>query len=127
MTCGDLVDAHERIHLGQELGQFVAEPLRQAAGDDQAPGRGFARRAAAADSRMVSTLSSCAESMNEQVFTITTSACAASLVISTPSFKQRAEHDLGIHQVLGAAERNQADPHRAFWVDFILYVSRLLT
>ena len=34
---------------------------------------------------MVSTLSSCAESMNEQVFTMTTSASAASFVISTPS------------------------------------------
>ncbi len=38
------------------------------------------------DSRMASTLSSCAASMNEQVLTITTSASAGSLVISTPSF-----------------------------------------
>ena len=38
------------------------------------------------DSRMVSTLSSCAESMKEQVLTMTASACAASLVISTPPF-----------------------------------------
>ncbi len=36
------------------------------------------------DSRMVSTLSSCAESMKEQVLTMTASALAASLVISTP-------------------------------------------
>ena len=46
--------------------------------------RWFASRTAA-DSRMVSTLSSCAESMNEQVLTMTTSARAASLVISTPA------------------------------------------
>src|ERR1017187_484520 len=35
---------------------------------------------------MVSTLSCWADSMNEQVFTINTSACAVSLVTSTPSF-----------------------------------------
>src|ERR1017187_8521391 len=38
------------------------------------------------DSRIVSTLSSAAESMNEQVLTMTASACVASLVISTPLF-----------------------------------------
>src|SRR5581483_4215264 len=38
------------------------------------------------DCKIVSTLSSCAESMNEQVLTITTSASAASLVISMPPF-----------------------------------------
>ena len=31
-----LVNAHERIHFGQQLRQFVAEPLRQAAGNDEA-------------------------------------------------------------------------------------------
>src|SRR5664279_1578482 len=35
---------------------------------------------------MVSTLSCWADSMNEHVFTINTSACAVSLVTSTPSF-----------------------------------------
>ena len=40
---------------------------------------------------------------------MTTSACAASLVISTPLFEQRAEHDFGVHQVFGATERNHAD------------------
>src|SRR5665213_2414630 len=47
--------------------------------------RRFASRSAT-DSRIVSTLSSCAESMKEQVLTITASALAASLVISTPFF-----------------------------------------
>ena len=47
--------------------------------------RFFASRNSA-DCKIASTLSSCAESMNEHVFTITTSACAASLVISTPPF-----------------------------------------
>ena len=47
----------------------------------------FVASRSSADSRMVSTLSSCAESMNEQVFTITTSAWRASFVISTPSFR----------------------------------------
>src|SRR6266850_6251795 len=37
---------------------------------------------------MVSTLSSCAASINEQVFTMTASACATSLVISIPSFSK---------------------------------------
>ena len=32
----DLVNAHERVHFGQEFGQFLAETLGQAAGDDQA-------------------------------------------------------------------------------------------
>ena len=81
----------------------------------------FASRTSA-DSRMVSTLSSCAESMNEHVLTITTSACAASLVISTPLFQQRAEHDFGVHQIFGAAEGNQADTHRAFTAVRLLLV-----
>mgnify|MGYP001796485377 CR=1 FL=1 len=31
-----LVDAHERIHFGQQFWQFLAKPLRQTAGYDQA-------------------------------------------------------------------------------------------
>src|ERR1035437_3295055 len=41
------------------------------------------------DSKIVSTLSSCAESMKEQVLTMTASACAASLVISTPPLSSK--------------------------------------
>jgi hypothetical protein len=55
----DLVNAHERVHFGQELGQFVAEALRQAAGNDDGLAAPAASRSAT-DSRMVSTLSSCA-------------------------------------------------------------------
>ena len=31
-----LVDAHESVHFGQQLGQFLPKPLRQAAGYNQA-------------------------------------------------------------------------------------------
>jgi len=32
------------------------------------------------------------------------------------AFEQRAEHDFGVHQIFGAAERNQADPQGALAV-----------
>jgi len=31
----DLIDAHERIDFGQQLGQVVAETLRETAGDNE--------------------------------------------------------------------------------------------
>ena len=37
----DLVNAHERVHFGQQFGQFVAKTLRQAAGNDEAWPRWF--------------------------------------------------------------------------------------
>ena len=46
------------------------------------PGRVFSRNSV--DSKMVSTLSSCAASMKEQVLTMTASASAGSFTISTP-------------------------------------------
>src|SRR5260221_103394 len=52
------------------------------------PWLGLRTRLTSSDSRIVSTLSSCAESMNEHVLTINTSAFEASLMISTPSLSK---------------------------------------
>jgi len=69
---GDLINAHERVHFRKKSWQLVTKPLGQTAGNDQ-PLAAILHVAQLHDSRIVSTLSSCAESMNEQVFTITTS------------------------------------------------------
>src|SRR6059036_3289319 len=52
---------------------------------------------------MASTLSCCAESINEQVFTITTSASPGSFVISTPSFSS-------VPSIISASTRFLAQP-----------------
>ena len=66
-------------------------------------------RLSCAISRMASTDSSFAVSMNAQVLTTMTSAVAASAVISCPASRAIAEHHLAIDEVLGTAEarRNQ--------------------
>ena len=66
-----------------------------------------------ADSRIVSTLSSCAESMNEQVFTITTSAWRASLVISIPSRSSVPTITSASTRFFAHPSEINADAHRA--------------
>ena len=51
--------------------------------------------------------------MNEQVFTITTSACAGIIGDLDAVAQQRADHDFGVYQVLGAAQGDHANPHGA--------------
>ena len=66
------------------------------------------------DSRIVSTLSSCAESMKEQVLTMTRVGLRGVVGDFHAAFDQRAEHDFGVHEIFGAAEGNQADAQRRF-------------
>jgi hypothetical protein len=47
----DLVNAHEGVHFRQQFGQFIAETLRQTAGNDDGLAAIFAARTSA-DSRM---------------------------------------------------------------------------
>ena len=53
-------------------------------------------------------LSCCAESMKEQVFTMTTSAWRGVIGDLNAVFQERTEHDFGIDQILGAAKGNQS-------------------
>ena len=61
---------------------------------------------------MVSIDSCLAESMNAHVFTTSTSASAASAVTSWPACCDEPEHHLGVDEVLGAAEGDEANLHR---------------
>ena len=63
---------------------------------------------------MVLTDSCCAVSMNEQVLTTITSASSARRVNSAPGTRQQAHHHLAVHQVLGAAQADEAHLQRAF-------------
>ncbi len=88
--------------------------------------RWFASRSST-DSRMVSTLSSCAESMKEQVLTMMASALRGVVGDFDAAFQERAEHDLGVHQIFGAAERNQADAQRLGTGIFLRHSKNQLT
>ena len=109
----DLVNAHERVHFGQEFGQFVAETLRQATGNNQtlaamvrlADFGGFENGVHAFLLRGV----------NERAG-VDDDGVGLGGVIGDfhAAFQKRAEHDFGVHEIFGAAERNQADAQRAF-------------
>ena len=108
-----LVNAHERVHFRHEFGQFVAEPLRQAAGNNDrlappvrvAQFHGFENGIHALLLRGV----------NERAG-VDDDGIGLRGVIGDfdAAFQQGAEHDFGVHQILGAAERNQADAQRVF-------------
>ena len=109
----DLVNTHERIHFGQEFGQFVAETLRQAARNNQAlavighfPDLGrFENR--------VHAFFLCG--VNERAG-VDDDRVGLRGVIGDfhAAFQERTEHDFGVHKILGAAERNQPDAQWAF-------------
>ena len=106
-----LVNAHERVHFRHELGQFIAEPLRQAAGNDDglaalvriAQFDGFENRVHAFLLRRV----------NEGTGVDDDGVGLRGVIGDLDAaLEQRAEHDFGVHQIFGAAERNQADAQR---------------
>ena len=65
------------------------------------------------DSRMASTLSSWASLINEQVFTISSVGLRRVVGDLDAVLGQRAQHDLGIDHVLGAAQGDHADANGA--------------
>ena len=108
----DLVNAHERVHFGQELGQFVAETLRQAAGNDEAWPRLFAVADLGGFEDGVHAF--LLRGVNERAGVDDDGVGLRGVVGDFhAAFQERAEHDFGVHQIFGAAERNQADAQRA--------------
>ena len=114
---GDLVNAHEGVHLGHEFGKFVAKTLREAAGNDDglATPAGIAQFDRFEDGVHAFFL----RGINERTG-VHDDGIGLRGVIGDfdAAFHERAEHDLGIHEIFGAAERNQADAQRTGWTFF---------
>src|SRR5439155_1408784 len=100
------------VHFRQDAGQFVAKPLWQTTGDDQRLAavlrltqlRGFED---GIDAFFLGRVDERAGVDNERVG-------AGGIVGDFDAMlEQRAEHDFGVHQILGAAERDQAHARRA--------------
>ena len=109
----DLIDAHEGVHLGQQLRKFVAEALRQTAGDDErlaallrvAEFSGFENRVHALLLRGV----------DERAGVDDDGVGGGGVIGDLDAVAQeRAEHDLGIDEIFRAAERDHAHAQRAF-------------
>ena len=107
----DLVNAHERVHFRQKFGQFLAEALRQAAGNDN--GLAALIRVAQLDGfeNRVHAFFLCG--INERAGVDDDSVSLCGVVGDFDAvLEQCAEHDFGVHKVFGAAEGNQADAQR---------------
>ena len=99
---GNLVNAHERIHLGKELGEFLAKTLRQAAGNDNplATVLSLAQLGGFQDGIDAFLLRGIDEGAGIDDDHIRLRGVVGNF---GAIFQQRAEHDLGVHQVLCAA------------------------
>ena len=119
----DLVNAHERVHLGHELGQFVAETLRQAAGNDDGLAAlvGVAQFDGFEDGVHALLLRGINEGAGVDDDGVGLRGVIGDL---DAALEQRAEHDLGVHEIFGAAERNHADAQRRLFIGIFLRHSR---
>ena len=108
----DLVDPDEGIDLGQELRQFVAEPLRQTARNDQTLPAVFRLPQLGRFENRVDALLLCRvdkrTGVNDDDIRL---ACVVGNFDAV--FEQVPHHDFRIDQVFGAAERNQSHAHGA--------------
>ena len=107
----DLINAHERVDLGEKFRQLIAKALREAPGDDQpltamlhvAHGGGFEDRIDALFLRGV----------DERTGVDDDHIGSRSVVGHFNAIlEEGAEHDFGIDEILGAAQGNQADAPR---------------
>ena len=105
----DLVDAHEGVDLGDEPGQIIAEALRKTARDDEglASVAGFADFVGIEDSVDALLLRGVDERTGVDDDRVRLGGVVGDL---DAALEERAEHDLGVDKVLGAAEGDQADP-----------------
>ncbi len=111
----DLIDAHERIHFRKQLGQLITEPLRQTAGNDQrlAAIARLAHFAGFQDGIHALLL----RRVDERAGVHDHGVRARGIVRDFhAALEQRAEHDLRVHQVLGATEGNHADAQRTLLI-----------
>ena len=108
----NLVNAHERVHFGQEPGQFIAKPLRQATGNNETLAAIFRGADLGGFEDGVHAL--LLRGVNERAGVDNDGVGLRGVVGDFHAvLEQRAEHDFGVHQIFGAAERNQADAQRA--------------
>ena len=100
---GDLVDAHEGVYFRQQFGQLLSKSLGQAARHDQALASipGFPQLGRLQDGIDAFLLSRVDEGAGVDDEHIGLGGVVREL---GPTLEERAEHDLGIHQVLGAPE-----------------------
>ena len=102
-----LVNAHEHIHLGHQLGQLVTITLRHAPGHDESltPTRGFAQGAVLQNG--IHRLLLCG--VDEGTGVDDHRVGLGRIVDDLDAFsEERSEHDLGVHQVFGASEGNES-------------------
>ena len=108
----DLVNAHEGVHLGHELGKFLAETLRKTARNDD--GLAALVRVAQLDRFKNRVHALLLRGVNEGAGVDDDGVGARGVVGNIhAAFHERAEHDFGVHEILGAAERNHADAQPA--------------
>src|ERR1035437_9240688 len=104
----DLVNTHERVHFGHEPGEFVAEPLRETAGNDD--GLAAMIRLAQLDGFKNRVHALLLRGVNEGAGVDDEGVGLRSVIRDfDTALEQRAEHDFGVHEIFGAAERNEAD------------------
>ncbi len=121
----DLVNAHERVHFRHEPGQFVAETLRQAAGNDD--GLAALIGVAQFDGFENGVHALLLRGINEGAGVDDDGVGLRGVVGDfDAALEQRAEHDFGVHQIFGAAKGNQADAQRAFPGIFLRHSRRRL-
>ena len=108
----DLIDAHEGVHFRHEFWQFIAKPLRKAARNNNRLAaifrlpklNGFKNRVHAFFLGRI-----------DEGTGVDDDGIGLSGVVGdfNAGFKQGTEHDFGIHQIFGAAQRNQPDAQRS--------------
>ena len=109
----DLVNAHESVHFGHQFWQFVAEPLGQAAGNDD--GLAAIGRVAQLNGFENGIHALLLRGVNKGAGVDDDGVGLRGVIGDLDAaFEERAEHDFGVHEIFGAAERNQADPQRFF-------------
>ena len=114
---GNLIHTHEGVHLGHELGQFLPKTLRQTAGNNQRlPGP---LRLAVLGGFQNGVNAFLLRGVDEGTSVDDKRIGLARLVGDLQSIRhQRAEHDLGVHQIFCAAKRDE--PHAGWGSRFAL-------
>src|ERR1017187_1146985 len=107
----DLVNAHERVHFRHQLRQFVAEALRQAAGNND--GLAAPVRIAQFDGLKNRVRAFFLRGINERTGVDDDGVGLRGVIRDLDTaLEQRAEHDFGVHEIFGAAKGNKADAQR---------------
>src|ERR1035441_6663181 len=116
----DLVNAHERVHFRHQLRQLVAKALRQAAGNND--GLAALVRIAQLDGLKNRVHAFFLRGINERTGVDDDGVGLRGVIRDLDAaLEQRAEHDLGVHEIFGAAKGNKSDPQRSFTGNFFCH------